>query len=87
MTSFATVFGVLPLAIGIGTGAESRRPLGIAVVGGLLFSTMLTLVLVPVVYTLLARFTHVAVKAEEPAPTPAHGPEGVLAPAPSPTSR
>ncbi|MEW5796988.1 MAG: efflux RND transporter permease subunit [Candidatus Zixiibacteriota bacterium] len=57
MTSFATVFGVLPIAIGLGAGAESRRPLGIAVVGGLLFSTFLTLVLVPVVYTLLARFT------------------------------
>ncbi len=85
MTSFATVFGVLPIAIGLGTGAESRRPLGIAVVGGLLFSTFLTLVLVPVMYTLLARFTHVAVKAEEPAP--ASVPEGALAPAPSPTSR
>lgn len=59
MTSFATIFGVLPIAIGLGAGAESRRPLGIAVVGGMIFSTFLTLVLVPVVYTLLARFTHV----------------------------
>jgi multidrug efflux pump len=59
MTSFATIFGVLPIAIGFGAGAESRRPLGIAVVGGMLFSTFLTLVLVPVVYTLLSRFTHV----------------------------
>ncbi|HEX7077487.1 MAG TPA: efflux RND transporter permease subunit [Candidatus Eisenbacteria bacterium] len=59
MTSFATVFGILPIAIGLGAGAESRRPLGIAVVGGMLFSTFLTLVLVPVVYTLLARFTKV----------------------------
>jgi len=50
---------VLPIAIGLGAGAESRRPLGIAVVGGLLFSTFLTLLLVPVVYRLLARFTHV----------------------------
>jgi len=55
MTSLATIFGVLPLAIGFGAGAESRRPLGITVVGGLLFSTFLTLILVPVVYTLLAR--------------------------------
>ncbi len=61
MTSFATIFGVLPLAIGLGAGAESRRPLGIAVVGGLLFSTFLTLILVPIVYRLLARFTHVEV--------------------------
>jgi multidrug efflux pump len=57
MTSFATIFGVLPIAIGLGAGAESRRPLGIAVVGGLLFSTFLTLVLVPVVYTLFSGIT------------------------------
>jgi multidrug efflux pump len=57
MTSFSTIFGVLPIAIGLGAGAESRRPLGLAVVGGMLFSTFLTLVLVPVIYTLLARFT------------------------------
>jgi len=57
MTSFSTVFGILPIAIGLGAGAEARRPLGIAVVGGVLLSTFLTLVLVPVVYTLLARFT------------------------------
>ncbi|HEU5311556.1 MAG TPA: efflux RND transporter permease subunit, partial [Candidatus Eisenbacteria bacterium] len=63
MTSFATIFGVLPLAIGLGTGAESRRPLGIAVVGGLLFSTFLTLLLVPVVYRLLARFTRASIEA------------------------
>ena len=59
MTSFATVFGILPIAIGFGAGAESRRPLGIAVVGGLVFSTFLTLLLVPSVYTILARFTKV----------------------------
>jgi multidrug efflux pump len=55
MTSFATIFGVLPIAIGFGAGAESRRPLGLAVVGGMLFSTFLALVLVPVLYTFLAR--------------------------------
>lgn len=64
MTSFSTIFGVLPIAIGFGAGAESRRPLGMAVVGGVFFSTFLTLVLVPVVYTLLARFTR-ATKLEE----------------------
>jgi multidrug efflux pump len=57
MTSFATIFGVLPIAIGLGAGAEARRPLGIAVVGGMLFSTFLTLLLVPVVYTMLAKYT------------------------------
>ncbi len=65
MTSFATVFGVLPIAIGLGAGAESRRPLGIAVVGGLIFSTFLTLVLVPVVYAMLARFSKVSAHHEE----------------------
>ncbi len=57
MTSFSTIFGILPIAIGLGAGAEARRPLGLAVVGGMVFSTFLTLVLVPVLYTLLARFT------------------------------
>jgi multidrug efflux pump len=56
MTSFATIFGVLPIAIGFGAGSESRRPLGLAVVGGLFFSTFLTLVLVPVMYAILSRF-------------------------------
>jgi multidrug efflux pump subunit AcrB len=64
MTSFSTIFGVLPIAIGLGAGAESRRPLGLAVVGGVFFSTFLTLVLVPVVYTMLARFTTVAATGE-----------------------
>jgi multidrug efflux pump len=57
MTSFATIFGILPIAIGLGAGGESRRPLGLVVVGGMLFSTFLTLIIVPVVYMLLARFT------------------------------
>jgi multidrug efflux pump len=57
MTSLSTIFGVLPIAIGLGAGGEARRPLGLAVVGGMFFSTFLTLILVPVVYTLLARFT------------------------------
>ena len=57
MTSFATVFGVLPIALGLGAGGESRQPLGLAVAGGMLFSTFLTLVLVPVIYTILAKFT------------------------------
>ncbi len=65
MTSFSTIFGVLPIAIGLGAGSESRRPLGLAVVGGVFFSTFLTLILVPVVYTMLARFTKKAVSDEE----------------------
>jgi len=64
MTSFSTIFGILPIAIGLGAGAEARRPLGIAVVGGLLLSTFLTLVLVPVVYTLLSRSSKTEVSLE-----------------------
>jgi multidrug efflux pump len=56
MTTLTTILGVLPIALGLGAGAESRKPLGMAVVGGLLFSMVFTLVMVPVVYTLLARF-------------------------------
>ena len=51
MTSFAMITGILPIAIGFGAGAESRRPMGVAVVGGLLASTFLTLVVIPAVYT------------------------------------
>ena len=53
MTSVATIAGAMPIALGLGAGSASRRPLGYAIVGGMLFSTMLTLFLVPVVYVLL----------------------------------
>ncbi|MHC1768017.1 MAG: efflux RND transporter permease subunit [Verrucomicrobiia bacterium] len=54
MTAFSTIIGILPVALGLGEAAGSRRPLGIAVVCGMLTSTFLTLVLVPVVYILLS---------------------------------
>jgi multidrug efflux pump len=57
MTSIATVFGALPLAIATGAGAESRRAVGIVVATGVTFSTMLTLLVVPVFYLLLAKRT------------------------------
>jgi len=53
MTSLASIFGILPIALGLGAGADSRKPLGAAVVGGLLLSTFLTVIVVPVVYTFL----------------------------------
>ncbi|WP_447978645.1 efflux RND transporter permease subunit [Candidatus Nitrospira bockiana] len=55
MTTAAMILGAVPLALAAGAGAESRRQLGYVIVGGLLFSTVLTLVIVPAVYTLLAR--------------------------------
>ena len=53
MTSVATVVGAVPIALGLGAGSSSRRPLGYAIVGGVILSTAMTLFLVPVVYSLL----------------------------------
>ena len=55
MTALSTAIGILPIALGLGAGAESRRPLGVAVVGGMLSSTFLTLYLVPVFYVTVDR--------------------------------
>jgi len=53
MTTLAMIFGMLPLAFELGSGAECRAPMARAVIGGLITSTMLTLIVVPVVYTYL----------------------------------
>ncbi|MBK8362459.1 MAG: efflux RND transporter permease subunit [Bacteroidetes bacterium] len=55
MTTIATILGAMPIAIGLGNGAQSRIPMGIVVVGGLLFSLVLTLYVIPAVYTFISK--------------------------------
>ena len=57
MTSMATILGIMPLALGLGEGAKSRVAMGIAVVGGMVFSTFLTLFVVPAIYTFISSET------------------------------
>jgi hydrophobic/amphiphilic exporter-1 (mainly G- bacteria), HAE1 family len=57
MTTFAMIFGMLPVALALGEGGEVRAPMAVTVIGGLITSTLLTLVVVPVVYALVDRFT------------------------------
>jgi multidrug efflux pump subunit AcrB len=73
MTTLAALFGGLPLALGGGDGSELRRPLGIAIVGGLVFSQLLTLYTTPVMYVALDRFTR---KKQHPI----HGPQAPTGP-------
>jgi predicted RND superfamily exporter protein len=80
MTTMAALMGTLPIAFGFGAGAESRRSLGISVVGGLMFSQLVTLFLTPVVYIYLEQAknwsTRVFGKKRHELPAPAPGAEG-----------
>jgi hydrophobic/amphiphilic exporter-1 (mainly G- bacteria), HAE1 family len=94
MTTLAMIFGMLPLAFAIGAGAELRAPMARAVIGGLITSTLLTLVVVPVVYTYLDGLRPAMVgegakavaamlrKARRRKPVPAEGPAGGAVPVP-----
>jgi len=81
MTTVAMIFGMMPLALAIGAGAEARAPMARAVIGGLITSTLLTLFVVPVMYTFLddlgswviARLTGAAHDTGAPVPAPAAG--------------
>jgi len=85
MTSMAAIFGALPIAVGAGAGAELRQPLGVAVVGGLLVSQLLTLYITPVVYIYLDRVDRLLRRRLEPPEDladqfePAHRPHAVAA--------
>jgi multidrug efflux pump len=76
MTTMAALLGALPVALGSGVGSELRRPLGITIVGGLIFSQMLTLFTTPVVYIYMDRIQTwlqgYRARRASPAPIPAN---------------
>jgi hydrophobe/amphiphile efflux-1 (HAE1) family protein len=94
MTTLAMIFGMLPMAIGVGEGGELLAPMGRAVIGGVITSTLLTLLIVPVLYTYIYAFTervkaywrrgqtHAAVEQTEPAPHKSSEPAGLIQPNP-----
>ena len=78
MTTFAALFGALPLALGTGIGSELRRPLGVSIVGGLLLSQLVTLYTTPVIYLYMERFSD-WVRARRERPALAHAPDASVA--------
>ncbi|HEU5162441.1 MAG TPA: efflux RND transporter permease subunit, partial [Thermoanaerobaculia bacterium] len=77
MTSLTTILGLLPMALGLGEGAELRAPLAITVIGGLTVATLLTLIVIPVVYELLDRRTILPDEARETEEASGEGIAGV----------
>ena len=75
MTTMAALMGTLPIALGAGAGAESRRPLGVAVVGGLAFSQIITLYITPVIYTYMDALKHRLTRKKEQVATGEAKPE------------
>ena len=73
MTTLAALFGAVPLALGSGTGSELRRPLGVTIIGGLLFSQILTLYTTPVVYLWFDRLGAALARLRAPKPAEALG--------------
>ena len=82
MTTMAALLGGLPLAVGSGTGAELRRPLGITIVGGLLLSQVLTLYTTPVIYLFMDRIARRFTR-KRATPAPAAPPAPPAPPAPT----
>jgi HAE1 family hydrophobic/amphiphilic exporter-1 len=85
ITSVSTIIGLIPMAIGIGEGAEIRRPMAITVIAGNLVATFLTLIVIPVLYAVLDRKAYVKSSAGGTAALPLTSP--TAAPAHSPTER
>jgi HAE1 family hydrophobic/amphiphilic exporter-1 len=77
MTTLAMIFGMLPLALGLGAGAELRQAMGVGVIGGLLTSTLLTLLAVPVAYSLLDDFMELLRRPRRRWPAPPDEPRAV----------
>ncbi len=76
MTTVTTVLGLTPMALGWGAGADLRAPLAIAVIGGLLSATLLTLIVVPVIYSLLVSpGERVSARGAVPASAASYGPD------------
>jgi len=79
MTTIATLFGLIPMALGLGEGSETNLPLARAVIGGLTVSTFFTLFLVPALYTLLDRFKKPVAKDDDEPESEGNPPAGEIA--------